>query len=178
MYTLLYLKWITNKFLLYNTGTSAQCYVAAWMGGEFEGEWIHVYAWLSLFTVHPKQWFSSVQLLNHVPLFATPWTAACQASLSITNSKSLLKLMSIESVMSSNHLILCHSLLLPPSIFPAGSHHGRSHPWQSSCGRGLLSKASELKGLPRLSRASTPKPESVCFTISWLSPTPLILTGG
>ena len=49
----------------------------------------------------------------------TPWTAACQASLSITNSWSLLKLMSIELVMPSNHLILCHPLLLPPSIFPS-----------------------------------------------------------
>ena len=57
--------------------------------------------------------FSSVA---HVQLFATPWTAAPQASLSITNSRSLLKLVSIESVMTSNHLILCHSLLLPPSI--------------------------------------------------------------
>ena len=62
--------------------------------------------------------FSSVQPLSHVQLFATPWTAARQASLSITNSWSLLKLMSIESVMPSNHLILCCLLLLPPSIFP------------------------------------------------------------
>ena len=62
--------------------------------------------------------FSSVYLLNHVRLFATQWTAARQASLSITNSWSLLKLMSIESVMSSNHLILCRPLLLLPSIFP------------------------------------------------------------
>ena len=61
--------------------------------------------------------FSS--LLSQVQLFATPWTAALQASLSITNSQSLLKLMSIESVMPSNHLILCHSLLLLPSIFPS-----------------------------------------------------------
>ena len=60
----------------------------------------------------------SVQSLSRVRLFATPWIAACQASLSITNSQSLLKLMSIESVMPSNHLILCHPLLLPPSIFP------------------------------------------------------------
>ena len=60
---------------------------------------------------------SSVQLLSCVWLFATPWTAACQASLSITNSHSLLKLMSIQSVMPSNHLILCCLLLLPPSIF-------------------------------------------------------------
>ena len=62
--------------------------------------------------------FSSVQLLSHVQLFVTPWTAAHQASLSITNSWSLLKIMSIGSVMSSTHLILCHPLLLP-SIFPS-----------------------------------------------------------
>ena len=62
---------------------------------------------------------SSVQSLSCVRLFATPWTAACRASLSIINSWSLLKLMSIESVMPSNHLILCHSLLLLPSIFPS-----------------------------------------------------------
>ena len=61
--------------------------------------------------------FSSVNLLSRVRLFATPWTATCQASLSITSSWSLLKLLSIESVMSSNHLIFCHPLLLPPSIF-------------------------------------------------------------
>ena len=61
----------------------------------------------------------SVQLLSCVQLFATPWTASRQASLSITNSRSLLRLTSIESVMSSNHLILCHPLLLPPSIFPS-----------------------------------------------------------
>ena len=63
--------------------------------------------------------FSSVQSLSHVWLFVTPWTAACQAFLSITNSWSLLKLMSIDLVMPSNHLILCHPLLLPPSIFPS-----------------------------------------------------------
>ena len=63
--------------------------------------------------------FSSVQLLCRVQLFATPWTAARQASLSITNSQSLLKLMSVESVMPSNHLILCRPLLLPPSVFPS-----------------------------------------------------------
>ena len=60
--------------------------------------------------------FSSVQLLSHIQL-CNPWTAVRQASLSITNSWSLLKLISIESVMPSNHLILCHPLLLPPSIF-------------------------------------------------------------
>ena len=62
---------------------------------------------------------SSVQSLSHVWLVATPWTTAHQASLSITNSWSLLKLMSIESVMPSNHLILCLHLLLPLSIFPS-----------------------------------------------------------
>ena len=63
--------------------------------------------------------FSSVQSFSRVWLFATPWTAACQASLSISNSRSLLKFMSIESVMSPSHLILCRPLLLPPSSFPA-----------------------------------------------------------
>ena len=62
--------------------------------------------------------FSSVQLLSHVWLFVTPWTAAHQASLSITNSWSLIKLVSIESVMPYSHLILCHPLL-PPSVFPS-----------------------------------------------------------
>ena len=69
--------------------------------------------WLSILYI------SSFQSLGHVHLFATPWTAACLASLSITNSQSLLQLMSIESVMPSNHLILCHLLLLLPSIFPS-----------------------------------------------------------
>ena len=63
--------------------------------------------------------FSSVQSLGRVRLFATPWTAARQASQSIANSWSLLKLMSIKSVMPSNHRILCHPLLLLPSIFPS-----------------------------------------------------------
>ena len=68
--------------------------------------------WVNLFQ------FSSVQLLNCVQFFATPWTAACEASLSITNTWNLLKLMSIKSVMPSNPLILCCTLL-PPSIFPS-----------------------------------------------------------
>ena len=63
--------------------------------------------------------FSSIQSLIHVLLLVTPWTAAPQASLSFTNSQNLLKLMSIESVMPSNHLILGHPLFLPPSIFPS-----------------------------------------------------------
>ena len=72
--------------------------------------------------------FSSVQSLSRVQLFATPWTAAHQASLSITNSRSLPKLMSIESVMPSNHLILYHPLLLPPCL----SQHQGLFQWVSS----------------------------------------------
>ena len=67
----------------------------------------------------PHRLFSSVQSLSHVQLFATPWTAARQASLSITNSRSLPKLMSIESVMPFNRFIFCRPLLLLPSIFPS-----------------------------------------------------------
>ena len=73
----------------------------------------------SVMHLHYKIQFSSVQSLSHVQLFATPWTAARQAYLSITNSRSLPKLMSIESVMPSNHLIFCHPLLLLLSIFPS-----------------------------------------------------------
>ena len=68
---------------------------------------------------------SSVQSLSHVQLFVTPWTAARQASLSITNSQSLLKLMSIELVMPSNHLTLCCPLLFLPSIFPRNLYAGQ-----------------------------------------------------
>ena len=67
----------------------------------------------------PEGYWFVIQLLSHVRLFATPWTAACQGSLSITNSQSLPKPMSTESVMPSNHLILCLPLLLLPSIFPS-----------------------------------------------------------
>ena len=75
-----------------------------------------VYMYIYIYT---HIYISSVELLSHVRLFATPWTAAHQASLSITNSQRLLKLMSIESVMPSNHLIICCPLLLLPSIFPS-----------------------------------------------------------
>ena len=74
---------------------------------------------LCILSPQPRTWtFSSVQSLSRVWLFATPWTAAHQASLSITNSQCLLKLMSTESVMPFNHLILCRPLL-PPSVFPS-----------------------------------------------------------
>ena len=77
------------------------------------------YFWMSLSGTGFDSQFSSVQSLSHVWLFVIPWTAACQASLSITISRSLPKLTSIESVMPSNHLIFCHLLLLLPSIFPS-----------------------------------------------------------
>ena len=91
-------------------------------GSSQPRDWSHIpyvlyIAGGSLPTEYIKVQFSSVQLLNCVRLFATPWTAAHQASLSITNSQSLLKLMSIESIMLSNHFILCWPLLLLPSIF-------------------------------------------------------------
>ena len=89
-------------------------------------------SWIIKTTIVENQ-FSSVQLLSCVRLFVTPWTAAHQASLSITNSWSLLKLTSIETVMPSNHLILCCSLLLLPSIFPSI----RVFSSESVIGRGL-----------------------------------------
>ena len=95
----------------------------------------------------PSLQFSSVQSLSHVWLFVTLWTAACQASLSITNYRSLLKLMSIESMMPSNHLILCRPLLLPPSIFPSL----RSFPMSQFCASGgqsfSISASNEYSGL-------------------------------
>jgi len=93
---------------VYNNQDMKAIYMSTdrWMHKE---DMVHIYNGL----------FSSVQLLSHVWLFATPWTAARQASLSITNSWSSLRLISIESVMPSNHLILCCPLLLPPSILPS-----------------------------------------------------------
>ena len=81
--------------------------------------WCPHVGWEAWDTSHVQGEFSSVPSLSHVWLFVTPWTTACQASLSNTISWSLLKLMSIESVMPSNHLILCHPLFLLPPIFPS-----------------------------------------------------------
>ena len=85
-----------------------------WWSGHYLTTWKYLHKCQLMNLV-----ISSVQSLSHVRLFVTWWTAACQASLAITNAWSLLKLMSIESVMPSNHLILCHPLLLLPSIFPS-----------------------------------------------------------
>ena len=102
----------------------------------------------------------SVQSLSHVELFATPWTTAHQASLSITNSRSLPKLTSIESMMPSNHLILCHPLLLLPSIFPSirvfsselTLRIGWPKYWSISCN---ISPSNKYPGL-------------ICFSVDWL----------
>ena len=104
--------------------------------------------------------FSLVQSLSHVWLFETPWTAARQASLSISNSRSLLKLMSIKLVMPSNHPILCHPFLLLPSIFPSisvfsnepGLRIGWPKYWSSSFS---ISPSNEYSGL-------------ISFMIDWL----------
>ena len=80
----------------------------------------HILTWKIPWTEEPGGLQPSlVQSLTHVQLFANPWTSECQASVSITNSQSLLKPMSTESVIPSSHLILCRPLLLPPSIFPS-----------------------------------------------------------
>ena len=106
--------------------------------------------------------FSSVQSLSHVRLFATPWSAAHQASLSITNSWSSAKLMPIESVMASNHLILCRPLLLLPSIFPSISIFSNESALHIGMGFNIESKekkSSELKSeLRDISCISSPLP--------------------
>ena len=96
--------------------------------------------------------FSSVQLLSHVQLFVTPWTAARQASLSVTNSQSPPKLMSIESVTPFNHLILCRPLLLLPSIFPSirvfSIESALRIRWPKSCSFSFnISPSNEYSGL-------------------------------
>ena len=121
------------SFLYCTPFLSLPLYVHDWVLGQhthcvqiFTTSWLSFTRWHGMYLVRDQPsrklmavQFSSVQLLSCVQLFASPWTAACQACLSITNSWSLLKLMSIESVMPSNHLIFCRHLLLPPSIFPS-----------------------------------------------------------
>ena len=90
MYTLLYLKLMTNKDLLYSAGNTAQCYVAAWIGGEFGGEWIHVYVWLSPITVHLKL---TTLLIDYIP---------------IQNKKLKKKRMMPGFVITSNSMVYIH----------------------------------------------------------------------
>ena len=138
-------------------------------------------------SLHYKVQFSSIHSLSHVWLFATPWTSACQASLSITSSQSLCKLMSIESVMPSNHLILCHPLLLLPSIFPSirvftnesALHIRWPKYWSFSFNispsnehSGLISFRMDLVGSPcspRDSQESSPTPQFKSINSSALS---------
>ena len=132
--------------------------------------------------------FSSVQLLSRAWLFVTPWTAACQASLSITNSRSPPKPMSIESVMPSNHLILCRPLLLVPSIFPSIRVFSMSQLFASgSCPGGAQTESCvlwEWVAMPRVA-SSRQRPRFSPLT-SWPWPLPravalsssLILTRG
>ena len=93
----------------------------------------------------------SLQLLSYVWLFVTPWTAAHQPSLSVTNSWSLLRLMSIESVMPSNHLILCHAFLLSPSVFPSirvfSNESALSIRWPKYWSFSFISPSNEHSGL-------------------------------
>ena len=118
--------WTIACLVLLSLGFPRQEY---WSGFHFllqgifltQGSRLHLPHWQvdSLPLSHRRSLFNSVQSLSHVQLFATSWTAACQASLSITNSQSLLKLMSIESAMPSIYLTLCCPLLLMSSIFPS-----------------------------------------------------------
>ena len=129
---------------------------------------------------------SSVQLFSRVQLLPTPWTEALQASLSITNSQSLLKLMSIESVMPSNRLILCRPLLLAPSVFPSSKASvpcysaffivQLSHPYMTTGKTIALTKVMSLlfNMLSRLVIAFLPR--SKYLLISWLQlPSTVIL---
>ena len=112
-----------------------------WLCERQQKKQLHIKAWL--------QSLSSVQSLSHVWLFVTPWTAVRQASLSITNFQSLLKLMSIELVMASNHLLLCRPLLLLPSIFPnirVFSHESGGQSIAASAATSVLSM-NEYSGL-------------------------------
>ena len=101
----------------------SRCHILSWFYNQCNPNqntsWLFWRNWKADFKTHIEMQRASVQSLSHVPLFATPRTAARQASLSTTNSRSLLKLMSIESVIPSNHLILCHPFLFLPTVFPS-----------------------------------------------------------
>ena len=140
---------------------------------------------VSVFEITPKHVFSSVQSLSRVWFFATLLTAARQASLSITNSQSSLKLMSLESVMPSGHLILCRPLLLPPSIFPSirvfSSESALRIRWPEYWSFSFsISPSNEYSGLislrivgypcsPRDSQESSPTPQFESINSSTLS---------
>ena len=117
--------WATNTFTFFFLLFSIEWIPGSKMTGYMFGVCFIYYETSSCLSnllchfIFPSAALSSIQSLSRVWLFVTPWTAACQASLSIINSQSLLKLISIESVMPSTHIILCCPLLCPPSIFPS-----------------------------------------------------------
>ena len=118
-----------------------------------------------------------VQLLSRVRLFATPWTAARQASLSITISWSLLKLMSIASVMPSNHLILCRPLLLLPSIFPSPAELGQESQASSCLRKGTPLASRVAQGVSGPSSSCVWNPRHKTFSIPYGKSLPTCLTG-
>ena len=112
---------IEDKSLRYNCNpvTAIIFRVKLVISGKIRG-------WIQIFLVQ-ESCYAAVRLLSHVQLFATLWTAACQAPLFLTFSQSWLKFMSIESVMLSNHFILCCPLSYCPQSFPASQHQGKTH---------------------------------------------------
>ena len=118
---LIYPKYIPSlgkNFLSWKTRASTP--IVYCLSPSLHSAWQYeIVSFVSSFDLRLSAMFSSVQSLSQVRLFVTPWTVACQASLSITNSRSSPKPMFIESMMPSNHLLLCHPLLLLPSIFPS-----------------------------------------------------------
>ena len=121
-----------------------------------------IYSVFNFFTFAEIKQIVVVQLVSHGLLFVIPWTAACEASLSITISQSLLKLMSFESVIPSNHLILCHPLILLPSIFPSirvfSSESALCIRWPKCCSFSFsISPFNEYSGL-------------IPFRIDWFDP--------
>ena len=145
---------------------------------------MYLYKYYNSYASIYKECISSVQLLSHVQIFATPWSEACQAALSFTKSQSLHKLMSIESVMPSNHLILCHPFLFLPSIFPSIRVFSNESAllikwpkyWHFSLSISPSNEYSELVSFridfflsphsPRNSQESSPKPQFKSITTS------------
>ena len=130
MSTLLYLKWMTNKILLFSTGNSAQCYVTAWMRGEFgENGYVYMYGWVhtyGLYVCYPPETITTLLISYQFSSVTQSCLALCNpldfSTPNFTVHHQLLELAQTHAqklVMPSNHLILCHPLLFPPSFFPS-----------------------------------------------------------